>query len=63
MLSIFRQPQPGAYPGSHQLVRDHLGEELSSLGAHLGVGGVTEEVQQVDQSTWRTGRGAQFRHN
>lgn len=33
------------YLGAHQLVGGHLGEEVSSLTAYLGVGGVTEEVQ------------------
>ncbi len=40
----------------NQLVWGHLGEELCSLRANLWMCAVTEEVEQVDQSTWGANR-------
>lgn len=48
---------------SNQLVWGHLGEQLCSLGANLWVCAVTEEVQQIDQSTYRGHRSTEALNN
>lgn len=48
-LFCFLSSQTDLWP--NQLVCGHLGEELGSLRADLGMCAVTEEVEQVDQST------------
>ena len=42
-----------AHLGPHQLVRQHLGQQLCRLLTHRRVCRVAEQVQQVDQSSWR----------
>ena len=42
-----------AHLGPHQLVRQHLGQQLCRLLAHRRVCCVAEQVQQVDQSSWK----------
>ena len=38
--------------GPDQFVGEYLGEELGGLFAHVGVGGVTVEVEQVDERSF-----------
>ena len=38
--------------GADQFVRHHFGEEVGGPLPHRGVGGVTEQVQQIDERPW-----------